>query len=120
MRSLPLSKTDIKDRYLSSKPYDKELPALKKLSPQLSMADIFALVEERITQDRQPARNVKIYLGQKCTGTELKEIGDHFGIGESGVSQVRRKLCQKMTKDKKLRKIVEKIEQEINLSRMKA
>ena len=34
----------------------------------------------------------------------LKEIGLHFGIGESGVSQAYKRVAQKIEKDKKLKK----------------
>jgi len=46
-------------------------------------------------------------------------MGIHFGIGESGVSQVRRRVAQRMEKDKKLKRKIEKIEKKLNLSRMK-
>jgi hypothetical protein len=48
-----------------------------------------------------------------------KEIGLHFGIGESGVSQACRRVAQKTEKDKKLKKKIVRLEKQINLSRMK-
>jgi len=109
----------IKDNVLSRKKPDKELPALKELVKKASMPYIFEEVELVFTQDKVLARNVKMYLCQKYTGERLKDIGLHFGIGESGVSQASRRMAQKIEKDKKLKKKIAKIEKQINLSRMK-
>ena len=83
------------------------------------MPCIFEEVELVFTQDKVLAKNVKIYLCQKYTGERLKDIGLHFGIGESGVSQAGRRMAQKIEKDKKLKKKIAKIEKQTNLSRMK-
>ena len=50
---------------------------------------------------------------------KLKEIGLHFDIGESGVSQACRRVAQNIEKDKKLKKRIAKIEKQIDLSKMK-
>jgi REP element-mobilizing transposase RayT len=109
----------IKANYLSAKKPDKELPALKELVIKISMQDIFEEVELVFSKDRALTRNVKIYLCQRFTGKKLKEIGSHFGIGESGVSQVCRRVAQRIEKDKKLKKKIDKLEKQIYLSRMK-
>ena len=46
----------------------------------------------------------------------LKEISKHFGVGESGVSQSSRRVAEKLKNDRKLKR---KIENSLNLSRMK-
>ena len=109
----------IKDHFLSSIKPDKELPALKELVKKASMQDIFEAVELVFTQDKVLARNVKMYFCQRYTGQKLKEIGQHFGIGESGVSQACRRVAQKIEKDKKLKKKIAILEKQMNLSRMK-
>ncbi len=98
---------------------DKELPVLKELVEKTSMQDIFEEVELVFTKDKVLARNVKMYLCQRYTGKKLKEIGLHFGIGESGVSQACRRVAQKTEKDKKLKNKIVRLEKQINLSRMK-
>ncbi len=97
----------------------KELPVLKELVKKTSMQDIFEEVELVFTKDKVLARNVKMYLCQRYTGKKLKEIGLHFGIGESGVSQACRRVAQGTEKDKKLKKKTARLEKQINLSRMK-
>ena len=105
----------IKDHFLSAKKLDKELPALKELVKKTSMQDIFKEVELVFPEDKVLSRNVKMYLCQRYSGKKLKEIGFHFGIGESGVSQACRRVAQKIEKDQKLRKKIERLEKLLNL-----
>ena len=109
----------IKEKFLAAKKPDKELPALKELVKKTSMQDIFDEVEVVLNEDKNLTRNIKIYLCQRYTGNKLKEIGLQFGIGESGVSQACRRVANKIEKDKKLKKKIERLEKQINLSRMK-
>ena len=109
----------IKDKFLSGKKPDKEIPALKDLVPKISMQDIFDEVESVFRKEKGLSRNVKMYLCQKYTGETLKDISIHFCIGESGVSQANRRVTQKIEKDKKLKRKIDKIEKKIKLSRMK-
>ena len=55
------------------------------------------------------------FLCQGHTGEKLKDIGAHFGIGESGVSQASRRISDKIKNDKKLRGKIRKIENKLNL-----
>ena len=105
----------IKDNFLSAKKPDKELPALKELVKKTSMQDIFKEVQLVFPKDKVLSRNVKMYLCQRYTGHKLKEIGFHFGIGESGVSQACRRAAHKIEKDKKLKKKIERLEKLMNL-----
>jgi chromosomal replication initiation ATPase DnaA len=43
------------------------------------------------------ARGVKIYLCHKHTEKMLKEIGQHFDIGDFGVSQAGRRIAMKIS-----------------------
>ena len=56
---------------------------------------------------------------QRYTGEKLRDIGIHFGIDASGVSQACRRVAQKIEIDEKLKRKINKIEKKINLSRMK-
>ena len=109
----------IKERYLAGRKPDKDLPALKELSKKASMPDIFDEVESVFEKDQGLARNIKLYLCQRYTGEKLKDIGKHFGIGESGVSQACRRIAQKIDRDKKLKRKIGKIEKKLQMSRMK-
>ncbi len=83
------------------------------------MQDIFEEVELVFTKDKVLARNINMYLCQRYTGKKLKEIGLHFGIGESGISQACKRVAQKTEKDKKLKKKIVRLKKQINLSKMK-
>ncbi len=52
----------------------------------------------------------------KFSGQELKDIGMHFGIGVSGVSQASRRVALRIKDDKKLKKKIDKIILDLNLS----
>jgi len=109
----------IKDKFLSGKKPDKELPALKELIDKASLKDIFDEVESVFGKEAALSRNVKMFLCQRYTGEKLKDIGTYLEIGESGVSQACRRVKDKIRKDKKLERKISKIEKKINASRMK-
>ena len=107
--------TFIKDKFLSGKKPDKDLPALKELVEKASMQDIFDEVESVFGKEPALCRNIKMFLSQRYTCENLKDIGTHFGIGESGVSQASRRVNDKIRSDKKLRRKIRKIEKELNV-----
>jgi len=102
--------TFIKDKFLSGEKPDKDLPALKELVEKATMKDIFDEVELALGKKPALARNIKMFLCQRYTGEKLKDIGTHFGIGESGVSQANRRVVDRIRKDKKLKGKIAKIE----------
>jgi REP element-mobilizing transposase RayT len=107
--------TFIKDKFLSGKKPDKDLPALKALVEKASMQDIFDEVESVFGKEPALCRNVKMFLSQRYTGEKLKDIGTHFGIGESGVSQASRRVNDKIRKEKKFRRKIRKVEKYLNV-----
>ena len=109
----------IKEKYLLGKEPDNNLPALKELSERASMRDIFNEVESEVNEELSLTRDIKLYLCRRYTRERLKDIGKHFGIGESGVSQAYRRVLEKIPKNRKLKIQIEKIEKNLSLSRMK-
>lgn len=109
---------DIRDKYLKNKKVDRNVPALKELSKRPSIKKITKEVEAVFGQDQALSKKVKLYFCHRYTGKRLKEIGMHFGIGESGVSQSSRRITLKVNQDNKLKKGIEKIETRLNLSRV--
>ena len=57
---------------------------------------------------------MQIYLCHKSGGQKLKDIGLHFGIGVSGVSQASRRV--QIKDDKKLNKKIANIILDLDLS----
>ncbi|MBW1897861.1 MAG: transposase [Deltaproteobacteria bacterium] len=110
----------IQEQYLSGMKPDENVPALKELKKKATLDQIFTEVESVFSKNEPAvARNVKMYLSRKYSGRSLKEISLHFGIGASGVSQSSRRVSERMKKDRKLKKRIQKIEAKLNLSRMK-
>ncbi len=62
------------------------------------------------------SHTVAIYLCHNYTGKKLKEIGSHFGMSESGVTQASRRLSTSIEKDRKLKKKISKIKTKLHLS----
>jgi chromosomal replication initiation ATPase DnaA len=56
-----------------------------------------------------------MFLSQRYTCENLKDIGTHFGIGESGVSQASRRVNDKIRSNKKLKRKIRKIEKRMNV-----
>lgn len=106
----------VKAAHLSERPAERDVPALRKLRPQPTGDLIDRAVEERVKDDPRLARDLKIYARQKYTCMTLKHIG--FGLSESGVSQVRRRLESRMQNDKALSRLVKAVEKDVRLSRM--
>jgi hypothetical protein len=55
-------------------------------------------------------------LRHKFIGQKLKEIGLHFGIGVSGVSQASLRVALQIKDDKKLKKKIDKIILDLDFS----
>jgi len=109
----------IKDTHLAEIKPDNNVPALKELTERASMGDIFDAVESVAGEEQSLARDIKLYLCRRYTAEKLKDIGKHFGIGESGVSKAYRRILEKIPEDTKLRTKIEEIERNLNLSRIK-
>ena len=83
------------------------------------MADLEEIIKQTakvLSEDAALLKRVQIYLCHKFSGQKLKDIGLHFGIGVSGVSQPNRRVALQIKDDKKLNKKIEKIILDIDLS----
>ncbi len=56
------------------------------------------------------ARQIKLYFCHRYSGRKLSEIGKRFGIGLSVVTQASRRIGLKAKKEKKLGKLLKRIE----------
>lgn len=109
---------EIKERFVDSSRFDRDLPALRELSTRMSIETIKTEVEVELSSDGYPTRQLSIYLCHKYSCRKLKEIGSHFGISESGVTQASRRVASKISKDSRLRKKVKKIENKLKMSKV--
>jgi len=79
------------------------------------MPEVFDAVESVIPEEPALARSLKIYLSQKYTGEKLRTIGEHFGIGDSAVSQACKRFMLRVQRDGSLRKRLARIEKKLYL-----
>jgi len=56
-----------------------------------------------------------IFKSPRGSGRKHKEIGTYFNIGESGVSQTTRRVSDKLKKDKKLARKINRIKNKLKL-----
>ncbi len=75
-------------------------------------------VEAVVGDNKALSRQVKLYFYHNYSGKTLKEIGLHFGITESAVSQASRRLTLKLAKDATLRRKLKKLEDGSKMSRV--
>jgi len=105
----------IKDQFLKKKPQDRELPALTELVDRPGIRAISEMVDSVIQTDDKLAKQIKLYFCHQYSGLKLQEIGDYFGIGQSGVSQASRRFVDKIKINKKLLKKIGKIKKGLGL-----
>lgn len=108
----------IRSDHLAEQPPGRDLPALKELQFKPLVSHVEKVVDRIVKGDGKLARNLKIYFIHKRTGTRLKAIGELFGLGESGVSQVCRRLEKRKDDDSNLKEAMDKIDKAIKLSRV--
>ncbi len=111
--------TWIKENHIRGDKSDGDIPALKSLKSRPPIEKIEKEVSGLSGVKPALKKQVSLYLCQRYSGKKLKEIGDHFGIGESGVSQAARRVQARVEADKKFRNLVEEVGRNLNLSRVK-
>ena len=92
----------VQERYLADRKPDRDLPALAELSKP-SIPEILESVKAEWGEDSPLAQKVSLYLCHRYSGRTLKEIGSHFGIGESAVSQASRRLQVDLDQNRRFR-----------------
>ncbi len=83
------------------------------------MPDIEEIIKQAakvLNEDAALLKRVQIYLCHKFSGQKLEDIWFHVGIGVSGVSQASRRGVLQIKDDKKLKKKIDKIILDLNLS----
>ncbi len=99
---------EIKEKYLIGKNIDRNLPALRELT-KTSIKEIIREVEGVLEKNEVLSKKASIYLCHRYSGRTLREIGRHFGIGESAVSQTSKRFSMLLDRDKKLNKKIKYI-----------
>jgi REP element-mobilizing transposase RayT len=101
------------DKYLSNKKKDRDLPALRELRKIESIDLVYREVKFLLGDNKSISKKATLYICHQFSGKGLKEIGAHFGIGESAVTLASHRFKTVLQRDRKLRKnlklIVEKL-----------
>ena len=63
-------------------------------------------MEAQIGDDRRESRRVALHLSHRYGGRKLKEIGDHFHVGESGVTKASGRVASELDQHEELRRQV--------------
>ncbi|NIO04188.1 MAG: hypothetical protein GTN74_06110 [Proteobacteria bacterium] len=114
----------VKDRFLSTRDDEKEIPQLRKLKPRVSLETILQAVcdevgcrEEQIREKGRKgnqARELAIYLARDLSGVSGRDLGEFFG-GVSGAAVAVRynQVNRAVARDKELRGQVDRIKERI-------
>ena len=113
----------VKETFLDSRK-EREQPAAGKLFSYIASEKIIAQISaatgkvtKDILHDKGEIRQLAMDLLYRFGGMKNPEIGELMGIDYSTVSQGRKRLAEKLGKNRKLAALQEKIEE--NLSRIK-
>ncbi len=107
---------EISALYLKGKE-DENIPALRQFTRRPTPEEIMAEAKAAFV-DEKLARRASIHLCHKCTGMRLREIGEHFNVRDTGISEASRRFVRELEKDEKLRQKVVRIEGKLQKCRM--
>ncbi len=110
----------IRATYVDRTVADRNLPDAKQFHEKPDIGEIIKHVEKEMPEDLALSKRVQLYICHRYSGQKLKDIGRHFGIGESGVSQASRRvaIAIQIDKDIKLKKRIDTIISYLNLSKV--
>ncbi|MBN1663702.1 MAG: transposase [Deltaproteobacteria bacterium] len=108
----------VKEKHIGDRNPGRNVPALRELASRPSIMEIEKETSLAFEDDPVLKKQASIYLCRKYTGKTLKEIGVHFGISESGVSQAGRRTDLRINADRMLKNKMSDIERRLGLSRV--
>jgi len=111
----------VKDKFLKRKK-DRECPSLREIQRYRAKEEIIEAVEkesgkniEEITTERGSIRQIVMDLLYRIGGLTGVEIGKILGVDYSTVSQGRKRLREKLQKDKKLKELLNRVEKKLSI-----
>jgi len=96
---------EISDRFHTEEINGWELPSLEEPPPRPGIRSVSDATGSVLKDDARLQRQMQIYLCHRYTGVKLREIGAHFGIGDSAVTQNSRRFADRLERDSHLRRI---------------
>jgi REP element-mobilizing transposase RayT len=104
----------VRGKHLTKDAHDRNLPAQRTLQSQRTIEQISRTVARHVS-DETLARKICIQLCHRSSGEKLRSLGERFGVSESGITQVSRRLAGEAKKDVALRRLIETIENDLGL-----
>lgn len=101
--------------HVKDKAAGRDLPAVRQLTIQPLPAEIIGEVNKAFPEDGKLARQAAMHLCHRYSGSKLKEIGNHFAVKESAVTEGSRRFAAKLEEDKELRDRVEKVKKGLKI-----
>ena len=105
----------IKRKYLQGRDADRNVPGLTELRKR-SVPEIMKVIQKEMKGDERLQKGAGIYLWHRYSGLRLKEIGEYFGISESGVTQASKRFGMRLEKDGKLNRKIKSLCIKLDLS----
>jgi REP element-mobilizing transposase RayT len=109
----------VKEKYVDRQK-SEEMPSIKEIHRYRSQEAILKAIKretgktiEDIKKDKGIHRQIAMELLYRMGGMKGKEIGSIMEIGYTAVSQERKRLREKVEKDKGIRRLMERIEQRL-------
>jgi len=100
----------VREKLIKKSQSHRDVPALRELAEWPSLSSIVAEAEKVFGKGTKNVRNAALYLSHCLSGCSLGEIGKYFGgIGPSAVSQHTRRFEEKLKRDQKLSKQIDKL-----------
>ncbi len=107
---------EIQARHLDERKQDRDLPALRVLSSKPTLQEIAQVVRDTFPENEGLAKKAGIFLCHRFSGMKLKEIGEMFGMTESGITRASKRFEQEIEHDKGLKNFIREINKVLGLS----
>ena len=105
---------NIREKYLSGKKKERDIPALRELT-KTSLEAIMKAVEREFEDKPDITRKAAIYISHRYSGRTLREIGHRFGVGESAVAQASARFEAELRGSRRLKRRIESVRKVLNL-----
>jgi len=106
---------EILEEYEERMLQDRNLPMPFQATPKVELDRLVEAAQATFGERKRQAKNVAIHLAHRFGGFKLREIGVHFGLKESGVSEASRRVSKALAKDESFRQAVQKLKEEFVL-----
>jgi REP element-mobilizing transposase RayT len=91
----------------------RDLPQLRKLFPRPGLQQIFTTTESALGSKNRFTRNLSILISHKLTDYTLKEIGEFYKLGVSGITDICRRTRKELIHNDTLARAIGEIERRL-------